>query len=136
NPRRPEFRWSRRSCRSANERYSAVESGFIRTFQSSRSRRKFSLRQEHVNVERRPVNRPATEQDVRGLKEGSIEVRETAEEPVVTKQARVVEEVVVSKEVAQENRKVADTVRRSHVDVDENPATSLDKWLARRMWAG
>jgi len=86
-----------------------------------------SLRQEHVNVERHPVNRPATEQDVRGLKEGSIEVRETAEEPVVTKQARVVEEVVVSKEVAQENRKVADTVRRSHVDVDENPATSLDK---------
>ena len=44
-----------------------------------------------MNVERHPVNRPATEQDVRGLKEGTIEVRETAEEPVVTKQARVVE---------------------------------------------
>ena len=83
-----------------------------------------SLRQEHINVERRPVNRPATEQDLRGLKEGSIEVTATAEEPVVSKEARVVEEVVVSKDVRQQTQTVRDAVRKTEVDVDEQSAAT------------
>ena len=78
-----------------------------------------SLRQEHIDVERRPVNRPATERDLRGLKEGSIEVTATAEEPVISKEARVVEEVVVSKDVSQQTQTVRDTVRKTEVDVDK-----------------
>jgi stress response protein YsnF len=49
------------------------------------------LRDETVHVERRPANRPASEADVAAAKEGTVEVTETDEEPLVRKQARVVE---------------------------------------------
>jgi uncharacterized protein (TIGR02271 family) len=78
-----------------------------------------SLRQEHVDVERRPVNRPATEQDLRDFKEGTVEVTATTEEAVVSKEARVVEEVIVSKDVSEETRTIRDTVRKTEVDVDD-----------------
>ena len=53
------------------------------------------LRDETVHVERRPVDRPATEADFAAAQERTVEVTETDEEPVVRRQARVVEEVVV-----------------------------------------
>src|SRR5689334_5765096 len=53
------------------------------------------LREEKVRVERHPVNRSATEADLSGGREQVIEVQEFAEEPVIAKQARVVEEVRV-----------------------------------------
>jgi uncharacterized protein (TIGR02271 family) len=76
------------------------------------------LRDERVTVERRPVDRPATERDLAAFKEGTIEVTETHEEPVVSKQARVVEEVVIDKEASQRTQTVRDTVRRTEVDVE------------------
>jgi uncharacterized protein (TIGR02271 family) len=76
------------------------------------------LREEHARVERRPVDRAATDADLAAFKEGTIEVRESAEEPVVAKQARVVEEVHVGKEVSDRTETVTDTVRRTDVDVD------------------
>jgi uncharacterized protein (TIGR02271 family) len=76
------------------------------------------LRQEHVNVERRPVDRPATAADLNAFKEGTIEVRETQEQPVISKEARVVEEVRVTKDVEEHTEKVRDTVRRTDVDVE------------------
>lgn len=76
------------------------------------------LREERVKVERRPVDRPATEEDFAAFKEGSIEVRETVEEPVVDKRARVVEEVYVGKETAQREETVRDSVRHTDVKVD------------------
>jgi len=78
-----------------------------------------NLREEHVNVERRPVDRPVNPNDLAAFKEGAIEVRETAEEAVVSKQARVVEEVVVNKETSQHTETVQDTVRRTDVEVDQ-----------------
>ena len=77
------------------------------------------LREESVRVERRPVNRPATDADVKAGREQVIEVQEFAEEPVVAKQARVVEEVVVGKEVSERKETIRDTVRRTEVDVKE-----------------
>jgi uncharacterized protein (TIGR02271 family) len=77
------------------------------------------LREERVRVERRPVNRPVTEADLRAFREGTIEVTERAEEPVVSKQARVIEEVVVGKDVGERTETVRDTVRRTEVDVEE-----------------
>jgi uncharacterized protein (TIGR02271 family) len=77
------------------------------------------LREERAKVERRSVDRPATEADLAAFKEGSVEVRETAEEPVVEKTARVVEEVLVGKEASERTEKVRDTVRRTKVDVEE-----------------
>ena len=52
-----------------------------------------------------------------------IEVTEMREEPVVGKQERVVEEVVISKTAEERTEKVRDTVRRKDVEV-ENPAWS------------
>ncbi|MEJ8755664.1 YsnF/AvaK domain-containing protein [Pontibacter sp. H259] len=80
------------------------------------------LREEHVNVQRNQVNRPATEQDFQNFKEGNIEMTERAEVPVVNKEARVVEEVRLSKEQTQRDETVRGTVRKTDVEVDKlNP---------------
>jgi uncharacterized protein (TIGR02271 family) len=79
------------------------------------------LREEHVSVDRRAVDRPATQQDLANFKEGTLEVREMAEEPVVAKSARVVEEVRVGKEVQEREQVIEDTVRRKDVDVERIP---------------
>jgi stress response protein YsnF len=75
------------------------------------------LHEEHVNVERRPTDRPATQADLSGQRGETFEVREHREEPVVQKTARVVEEVVVSKEERDRTEKIRDTVRRKDVEI-------------------
>jgi uncharacterized protein (TIGR02271 family) len=77
------------------------------------------LREERVHVERRPVNRPVTEADVSAFREGQFELTERSEEVVVDKQARVVEEVAINKEVGERTETVRDTVRKTDVDVEE-----------------
>ncbi len=77
------------------------------------------LRSEHVDVERRPVNRKASEADLANFKEGTIEMTETAESAVVSKDARVVEEVHVDKTVEEHDEVVKDTVRSTEVDVEK-----------------
>lgn len=74
-----------------------------------------NLREEKVHVERTPVNRPA---NVGDLKEEQIEVTERAEVPVVSKEARVVEEVSLNKEVTEKEESVRDTVRSTQVDIE------------------
>lgn len=79
------------------------------------------LREEHVDVERRPVTgassvRPGTEGDL--FRERTVEARETAEVPMVEKQAVVTEEVAVTRHVDERVEHVQDTVRRTEVDVD------------------
>lgn len=83
-----------------------------------------SLREEHVNVERRPVNQPISTADATAFKEQSIELRERAEEAVVQKSARVVEEVVVSKEATQRTETINDTVRHTEVQVEQLDSTT------------
>ncbi|MEJ7708350.1 MAG: YsnF/AvaK domain-containing protein [Pyrinomonadaceae bacterium] len=78
-----------------------------------------TLREETVHVDRRPVNREVTQADVSALREGTFDVTTTGEEAVVSKQARVVEEVVVGKDVTQREETVRDTVRRTDVDVEQ-----------------
>jgi stress response protein YsnF len=75
------------------------------------------LHEEHVNVERRPTNRPASSADLSMQKGETFEVREHREEPVVQKTARVVEEVVVNKEERDRTETIRDTVRRKDVEV-------------------
>ncbi|HEX8369450.1 MAG TPA: YsnF/AvaK domain-containing protein [Pyrinomonadaceae bacterium] len=77
------------------------------------------LREEHIVVNRQPVNRAVTDTDLQNIQEGDIELTERAEEAVVSKQARVVEEVSVGKQVAEREETVRDTVRRTDVDVEE-----------------
>ncbi|UYZ59502.1 YsnF/AvaK domain-containing protein [Hymenobacter latericus] len=76
------------------------------------------LRQEHAWIERNPVNRPASEADIQNFREGEIEITERAEVPVVNKEARVVEEVRLGKEVEERDETIRDTVRRTDVDVE------------------
>ena len=77
------------------------------------------LREERVNVERRPVNRPVSEADLNAFREGTFELRERSEEAVVDKTARVVEEVAINKEVGERTETVRDTVRSTDVNVEE-----------------
>jgi stress response protein YsnF len=56
----------------------------------------------------------------------AIEVTATAEEPMVSKQARVAEEVVIGKGVAERTETVRDTMRRTEVELEQ-----LGKALAR-----
>jgi uncharacterized protein (TIGR02271 family) len=80
------------------------------------------LREERVEVERRPVDRLAgtTVTGAEPFRERTIEVSATAEEAVVAKEARVKEEIVVRKEAEERTETVGDTVRRTEVEVDDN----------------
>lgn len=103
-----------------------VQSGGVRVYQRVRETpvsESVQLREEHVHVERHPVDQPATSADLDAIKEGAIELRETVEEPVVSKTARVVEEVVVGKEVTEQTKDINDTVRRTDVEVEQLGAT-------------
>jgi hypothetical protein len=59
--------------------------------------------------------------DLTQLQSGTIEVTESAEQAVVSKEARVVEEVVVSKQAEEHVETVRDRVRRTDVDVEQMP---------------
>ncbi|HEV2802924.1 MAG TPA: YsnF/AvaK domain-containing protein [Pyrinomonadaceae bacterium] len=76
------------------------------------------LREEHVNVERRPVDYTFHGTESEAFKESLVEIREAYEELVVKKKARVVEEVVVNKDVEQHTETVRETLRRTDVNVE------------------
>jgi stress response protein YsnF len=76
------------------------------------------LREEHATVDRHPVDRPADAQDLGTFQEGTLELHEKVEEPVVAKTARVVEEVNVRKEVSEREQVIEDTLRRTDVDIE------------------
>lgn len=78
-----------------------------------------TLREEEVHVERRPVNQTIDPSAIDQLQTGTIEVRETGEQAVVSKEARVVEEVVIDKATTQRTETIQDTVRRTDVNVEE-----------------
>lgn len=77
-----------------------------------------TLRQEDVEVQRRPVDRPDVAQGEGAFQERSFEVHARSEEPVVEKRAHVKEEVSVSKESHQREQRVRDTVRATDVDIE------------------
>src|SRR5690606_40342641 len=79
---------------------------------------RINLREEHVNVNRNRVDRPADSGDLANFKNQTIEERETSEVPVVNKEARVVEEVSLDKEVENREEVIRDNVRKTEVDVD------------------
>ena len=76
------------------------------------------LREEKVSVERTPTDRAASESDFDTFREGEIEVRERSEVPVVNKEARVVEEINLRKDVRERDETVRDSVRTTEVEVE------------------
>jgi uncharacterized protein (TIGR02271 family) len=83
-----------------------------------------TLHEQHVSVDRRAVDRPVSAADSDAFRERTIEATETAEEPVVAKEARVTEEVVVRKAAEERVETVHDTVRRTEVEVDDRTSGS------------
>ena len=88
------------------------------------------LRDEHVEVERRPVDRAVSDLGADAFQERTIDVTATGEEAVVGKTAHVVEEVVVRKTTDERVEEIDDTVRRTEVDVDrdtEGTGSGMDR---------
>lgn len=86
------------------------------------------LREEHVEVERRPADRlvPPNEPD---FAERQIEMAEVAEEAIGAKQTRLVEEVVVHKHVAERTATVGDTLRSTQIDVSAFDASGYRSYF-------
>jgi stress response protein YsnF len=81
-----------------------------------------TLRDERVVIEHRPVAGERAVGRAELPQEREYEVIERHEEPVVAKQARRVEDVVVRKEAEERTETVRDTVRETKVDVDKEGA--------------
>ena len=82
---------------------------------------KVNLHEERVVVERRPVNYPLSGAAADAFRERTIEARATSEQPVISKEARVVEEIGLRKEAADRVETVRDTVRETKVEVEQSP---------------
>jgi uncharacterized protein (TIGR02271 family) len=86
------------------------------------------LREEHVETERRPVDRRLSEDEAdAAFQDRTIEMNETTEELEVSKEARVVEEVALTKTVQEHEEQVKDTVRRTEVEVEKIEPSSRRK---------
>jgi uncharacterized protein (TIGR02271 family) len=75
------------------------------------------LREEHVDIERRAVDRPLRP-DEQLFREQHFEFKEYAEQPVVSKQAHVVEEIVIHKTTTQHAERIQQSVKNTEVVFD------------------
>lgn len=78
-----------------------------------------NLRNENVSVERRPVDRPVADAEA-AFADRTIEAEEYREEPVVSKSAKVTEEVVLKKSESERTEKIDDSVRHTEIEVEDN----------------
>jgi uncharacterized protein (TIGR02271 family) len=86
------------------------------------------LRETHVEVERRAVDRPLSGGDLPSFKEQTIEVAEEGEETVVSKQARIIEEVVVHKHVTDRVETVRDSLRGTEIEFGKMGAMDMARF--------
>ena len=82
-----------------------------------------TLHEEHAAIARRAITDKNFIQDV-DWSDRTVEVRETAETPVVSKSSRIVEEVVVGKEGSDRVETVKDKVRRQQVEIEKQPSST------------
>ena len=83
-----------------------------------------SLRDENVSIERRAVDRPLTGTE-NAFVDRTIEAEERHEEAVVSKDARVVEEIALRKTAEQREETISDSVRRTEVEVEDERSDSV-----------
>lgn len=77
------------------------------------------LRDESIEIERRPVDRPLTGSED-AFRDRTIEAEAVSEEAVVAKTARVKEELALKKNVDRRTETVTDTVRSTEVEIDDD----------------
>lgn len=85
---------------------------------------KISLHEEHAEVVRRAIADPNYVRDIDWSDE-TVEIRETAEEPMVSKTARVAEEIVIGKTGSDHVETIRDTVRKQQAQVEKSPAPDI-----------
>jgi uncharacterized protein (TIGR02271 family) len=84
-----------------------------------------TLHEEHYKIARREVTDPQPARDV-DWQDRTIEVVETIEQPMVTKTARITEEVVIRRRGSDHVETVRDTVRRQQIEVERVPDVKAD----------
>ncbi len=107
-----------------------IQRGGVRVFQRVEERQaegSVTLRDETVSVERHAVDRAVADTDAAFARTADVTLTETHEVPVVTKDARVVEEVVVGKTETDRIETVRDTVRRTDVEVEDIATDTTNK---------
>jgi len=77
-----------------------------------------SLSEENVQVTRRAVDRPLTETE-NAFKDRTISAEEHHEEAIISKDARVVEEISLKKTAEQRQETVTDSVRKTEVEIED-----------------
>ncbi|MGI3899381.1 MAG: DUF2171 domain-containing protein [Janthinobacterium lividum] len=77
-----------------------------------------TLRTESVQVDRHGVDRAVTATDDM-FQDRTIELEEFAEEAIVSKEARVVEEISLRKEVKDRTETIRDTVRHTEIEIED-----------------
>ena len=77
------------------------------------------LREEHVTVNRSPVDRDLSTDDYEAFEERDIEHREHSEVPVVNKEARDVEDTRSNEDATERDETVRDSVRNTEVNIDK-----------------
>jgi stress response protein YsnF len=77
-----------------------------------------TLREEHVEIERRATDRPPRPDELE-FRTGGVDMIEHGEEVVVSKQVRVVEEVLIHKRVTEHEETVNDKLRSTEIDIDK-----------------
>ena len=78
-----------------------------------------SLRDENVEITRRTVDRPLNG-DEDAFVDRTVEAEEHREEAVISKEARVVEEISLKKTAQQRQETVSDSVRKTEVEVEDD----------------
>jgi len=81
-----------------------------------------TLHEEHAKVVRRAVADPEFVKDI-DWTDKTVEVAETAEEAVISKNARITEEVVVGREGTDHVETVRDKVRSQQIEVERIPSS-------------
>jgi stress response protein YsnF len=98
-------------------------------------REQVELAEEHASVERRPANRRLTEEELaKGglLRDRVIEFPQMREEPVISKEAFVREELIIRKSVERRIEQIDETVRRTQVETERIPAEGAAEAPDRR----
>lgn len=90
-------------------------------------REQIALREERITVETRPASPDSMEVPANAFRERTVAMAATGEEAVVSKEVRVVGEVVVRKEFDERLEQVTDTVRHTEIDVRDDQGSPSDR---------
>ena len=89
------------------------------------------LREDRVEIERRPVDRALGAGEF-AFEDRTIEAEEHAEEAIVSKEARVTEEIGLRRESQERTETVSDSVRRTEVEVEDERDLNKRDEVGRR----